>query len=454
MEQELKPYTEYQPTEYEWLPEAPKHWGKRYLFQVCEEQSISNKTVHHQNLLSLSYGNIIKKDINSTKGLLPESFDTYQLVYDGNIILRLTDLQNDHKSLRVGLATQAGIITSAYTCLKPKSVSSKFMYYLLHSFDLRKVFYGMGGGLRQGMGFKDLKYLQLYIPQQTEQDQIVKFLDFKISKINKFIKDKKREIELLKELKQAEINHLVTKGLNPNAPMKDSGIDWIGEIPEHWEVNFLSQVCREQSVSNKMVKNRNLLSLSYGKIINKNINTTNGLLPASFDTYQIVDKGNIILRLTDLQNDHKSLRTGLVTQTGIITSAYTCILPNNRIVSDYLHLLLHSYDICKVFYGMGGGLRQSIGFKEIKRLMILLPTLDEQRKIIKHCLTINYNIEKMVHGIEKEIFMTQEYKVSLISSIVTGKVDVRDVKVEEVFEPEALEEPEVGDEAGEVEEEI
>jgi len=436
----MNPYKEYQSTEYDWLPKVPRHWNKRYLFQVNDEQSISNKNVHHQNLLSLSYGNIIKKDINSTKGLLPESFDTYQVVHNENIILRLTDLQNDHKSLRVGFVTQTGIITSAYTCLKPKNVSSKFIHYLLHAYDLRKVFYGMGGGLRQSIGFKELKYLHLYIPSLPEQDQIVKYLDFKISKINKFIKDKKREIELLKELKQAEINHAVTKGLNPNVSMKNSGINWLGEMPEHWEVRFLSQVCKEQSILNKTFKNQNLLSLSYGKVVNKDINTTEGLLPASFDTYQVVDRGNIILRLTDLQNDHKSLRTGLVTQTGIITSAYTCILPNSSIIPEYLHLLLHSFDVCKVFYGMGGGLRQSIGFKEIRRLFMLLPPMDEQKEIIKKCYVITSNIEKMISGIESEISLTQEYKNSLTCNVVTGKVDVRNVTIDETFEVDTLDE--------------
>ena len=297
-----------------------------------------------------------------------------------------------------------------------------------------------GGGLRQSIGFKELKYLHLYIPSSPEQNQINKFLDFKISKINKFIKEKKREIELLKEQKQAEINHAVTKGLNPNAAMKDSGIDWLGEVPEHWDIRYLSQVCKEQSVSNKNVRNQNLLSLSYGKIINKDINTTEGLLPASFNTYQIVNNGNIILRLTDLQNDHKSLRTGLVTQTGIITSAYTCILPNQSIKPEYLHLLLHSFDICKVFYGMGGGLRQSIGFADIRRLLILLPSPIEQKEIVEKCNLIIEKIEKLISGIEQEILLTQEYKASLISEVVTGKVDLRDINIDEIFELETLDE--------------
>ena len=117
----------------------PLRWNKFMLFQVATEQKISNKNVHHQNLLSLSYGKIKRKDINTNGGLLPTSFDTYQIVNAGNIILRLTDLQNDHKSLRVGFVTETGIITSAYTCLKArKNILPQFLYLILHTYDLRE----------------------------------------------------------------------------------------------------------------------------------------------------------------------------------------------------------------------------------------------------------------------------------------------------------------------------
>lgn len=194
---------------------------------------------------------------------------------------------------------------------------------------------------------------------------------------------------------------------------------------------YLSQTATEQSISNKDIRNQNLLSLSYGKIINKDINTTDGLLPASFDTYQIVHNGNIILRLTDLQNDHKSLRVGLVTQTGIITSAYTCLLPRRNVVPEFLYLLLHSYDVCKVFYGMGGGVRQSIGFDDIRRLLIPVPPLGEQKQIADFCYIKSDFIERLVVSIEKEILLLTEYRTRLISDVVTGKVDVRGINVPE-----------------------
>lgn len=199
------------------------------------------------------------------------------------------------------------------------------------------------GSIQRMLNNSYLKNVIFTIPPREEQGQIVRFLDWKLAKINKLIRAKKRQIALLNEQKQVIINNAVTKGLDPNVPMKDSGIEWIGPIPEHWKILYLSQTATEQSISNKDIHNQNLLSLSYGKIINKDINTTDGLLPASFDTYQIVHNGNIILRLTDLQNDHKSLRVGLATQTGIITSAYTCLLPRGMLfLNFYICCCIHT----------------------------------------------------------------------------------------------------------------
>jgi type I restriction enzyme S subunit len=257
----------------------------------------------------------------------------------------------------------------------------------------------------------------------------VRYLDWKVSQINKLINVKRRQIALLQEQKQATINHLVTTGLNPNAKMKKSGIEWIGEIPEAWEIRTLFGVAVEQKYSNKTSRNQNLLSLSYGKIIAKDINITEGLLPLSFDTYQIVNDGNIILRLTDLQNDHKSLRVGLATQTGIITSAYTCLKIREEILPQYIYYLLHSYDICKVFYGMGGGVRQSIGYKDIRKMPILIPTLKEQMDIVNQCDELRDKFDSYVSNSKKQIDFLSEYRVRLISDVVTGKLDVRGVAV-------------------------
>ena len=168
----------------------------------------------------------------------------------------------------------------------------------------------------------------------------------------------------------------------------------------------------------------NLLSLSYGKIKQKNIETSFGLLPESFETYNIIDKNDIVLRLTDLQNDQKSLRVGLSTQRGIITSAYVTMRAKNPHMAPYLYYLLHTFDIKKGFYGMGDGVRQGLNWDELKHLSFVLPSLSEQQKIAdyldKKCAEIDTLIEK------KQKFLTElaTYKKSMIYEYVTGKKEV------------------------------
>ena len=266
--------------------------------------------------------------------------------------------------------------------------------------------------------------LSIPLPPLVEQEKIVSYLEDKTSKIDAYVADKEKEIELLQELKQKTIADAVTKGLNPDAKMKDSGISWIGEIPEHWEVRHLSQVSYEHYISNKEVHHQNLLSLSYGRIIRKDINTTEGLLPASFDTYQIVEEGNIVMRLTDLQNDHKSLRVGLVKEEGIVTSAYVCLGVYDSIFPSYLYNVLHCYDIRKLFYSMGGGLRQNLNWQGLKKLDIPLPPKDEQQSIVAYIEEKCEKIDKLASELQSEIEYLKEYKQRLIADCVTGQVKV------------------------------
>ena len=196
------------------------------------------------NLLSLSYGNIIRKDINTSDGLLPESFEGYNVIDDGDIILRLTDLQNDQKSLRVGLSHEKGIVTSAYVTLRKRNpaMNSQFFYYLIHSYDVRKGFYGMGAGVRQGLNFAGVRKIMLTLPSVDEQTAIAAFLGKKITQVDNLIANVQAQIEKLKAYKQSLITEVVTKGLDPTVPMKDSGVEWIGEIPAHWEVTRIKNL--------------------------------------------------------------------------------------------------------------------------------------------------------------------------------------------------------------------
>ena len=409
----------------EWIGEIPASWEIHPVYFYFGERRTKNYALKEQNLLSLSYGKIIRKDINTNGGLLPASFNTYNIVENGDIIIRPTDLQNDRKSLRTGLVTERGIITSAYLDLMPiRRINTKFFHYLLHAYDVNKVFYNMGNGVRQGLNFNEFSKLMIFAPEIDEQTTIATFLDCICSEIEELVADIQSEIETLEEYKKSVITEAVTKGLNPDVEMKDSGIEYVGDIPSSWEIHPVYYYFGERKAKNYALKEQNLLSLSYGKIIRKDINTNGGLLPASFNTYNIVEAGDIIIRPTDLQNDKRSLRTGLVTEHGIITSAYIDLMPIGDINSEYFHYLLHAFDVMKVFYNMGNGVRQGLNYSEFSKLMIFAPLRKEQDDIVAYLKDKCSAIEESIALKKEQLETLEEYKKSVIYEYVTGKKEV------------------------------
>ena len=256
-------YNSYKESGVPWLEEIPSHWEVKPGLACIKESKEKNTGLKEETVLSLSYGKIIVKPKEKLTGLVPESFETYQIIKPDDIIIRTTDLQNDKTSLRTGIARDHGIITSAYLNLRPlDGINANFLHYLLHGYDLMKVFYGMGSGLRQNLDFKDFKRMPLVLPTEAETDRIVEFLDHKTAEIDTAIAKKQELIQLLNEQKAILINRAVTKGLNPDVKMKDSGVAWIGEIPEHWEIKrakYLFKAIDERSETGQ----EELLSVSH-----------------------------------------------------------------------------------------------------------------------------------------------------------------------------------------------
>lgn len=218
-----------------WVGEIPNSWSIHPVYYYFSERKNKNIFGVESNLLSLSYGQIIRKNINSNEGLLPESFNTYNIVEEDDIIIRPTDLQNDKRSLRTGIVKERGIITSAYISIKAtKELNAAYFHYLLYIYDVTKVFYNMGNGVRQGLNFSEFSKLLVIEPPIEEQCKIVTYLDRKCNEINSLTKDIQTQIGILEDYKKSIITEAVTKGLNPDVEMKDSGIEWIGEIPKHW----------------------------------------------------------------------------------------------------------------------------------------------------------------------------------------------------------------------------
>ena len=424
----MKGYETYSVTQLPWCDILPAHWNLRRAKYMYKKE---NREVQPEDGVVTCFrdGTVTLRKNRRLTGFTETVQETgYQGIRKGDLVIHVMDAFAG----AVGVSDSDGKGTPVYSvCTAIGDYNNHYYALILREMAKKGFIQSLYRGIRErSSDFRFDVFAKQYlpVPPRDEQDQIVRFLDWKVSEINKLINIRKRQIAELEELKRSKIGNIVM-GQTLDVPQKETRVSWVKSIPAHWEERSLIQVAEEQQIKNTGMVEDNLLSLSYGKIIKKDINTTDGLLPASFEGYQIINSGNIVLRLTDLQNDHRSLRTGLATQRGIITSAYTCLKARDNILPEYLQLQLHVADLCKVFYGMGGGVRQSIGFKDIRRLIVAIPPLDEQKNILNEINGIEVPINDVIAKYQKIILCLEELKTKLISDVVTGKIDVRDVVI-------------------------
>ncbi len=300
-------------------------------------------------------------------------------------------------------------------------LSFDFAFYLMSLIDFK---YLVNPGAVPSINESQISSFLISVPPISEQTQIANYLDTETARIDNLISKQEKLIELLEEQRKSIISHAVTKGLNPNAPMKDSGVEWLGEVPEDWEVKRFGYIFTENKKKNIGLIETNVLSLSYGNIKEKNIDDNKGLLPESFETYQIIEPNDIVFRFTDLQNDKRSLRNAISKYHGIITSAYIGVKTKEN--ADFYNYLFRAYDLQKVFYSMGDGMRQSLKMDELNKMPIVLPKIEAQERIVKFINEENQRINNLVVKQKNLIEKLKEYRSSIISHAVTGKIDVRE----------------------------
>ena len=408
----------------EWLESIPETWNLLQLGSLFSEHKHKNIGMQSSNLLSLSYGKIIRKDINTTDGLLPESFEGYNVIGAGDIVLRLTDLQNDQRSLRVGLCGENGIITSAYTTLRRRNdtISSKYFYYLLHSYDVRKGFYGMGAGVRQGLNYAGVRKIMLAVPSEREQTAIAECLDQKIAQVDALIANVQAQIEKLKAYKQSLITEVVTKGLDPNAPMKDSGVEWIGKIPEDWEVVKTGRLFKENNRS--PIGNDIPLSLSQmdGLVATDDMKES-ALKTSSYDNWKRVEIGDLVL------NRFKAHLGVLFAAnlTGIVSFHYGVYEAKRSLVPKFYEYLYHSNQYKAILGNASNGM--VVGLQNLSNLGFystysLYPPYAEQEKLVSHLDKKCSEIDELIALKQSKIEKLEQYKKSLIYEYVTGKKEV------------------------------
>lgn len=428
-------YPKYKDSGESWLGEVPEHWGISPLLSVAWERNEANKGMQENNLLSLSYGRIVRKDIESNDGLLPESFETYQIVHPGDIVFRLTDLQNDKRSLRTAIVEERGIITSAYLAASPSGINPQFLNYLLRAYDVTKVFYSMGGGLRQSMKFADIKRLPTVIPPHEEQAAIVTFLDRETAKIDALIAGQEKLLALLAEKRQATISRAVTKGLNPEAPMKDSGVEWLGEVPAHWSLKQLKHLARPGTVITYGIVQAGphvdggipyikTSDMSGDALPLDGYARTSAEIDASYARSK-VSTGDLVMAIRATVG--KCLPVPPELDGANLTQGTAKISPGDSISASYLLAAIRATSAQTYFDTMAKGATfKEITLDALRRLPIAVPGQDEQEEIVAFLDSEVSKLDALTAEATRAIDLLKERRTALISAAVTGKIDVRE----------------------------
>ncbi|HEH9414446.1 TPA: restriction endonuclease subunit S [Aeromonas salmonicida] len=426
-------YGQYVSSGYGYLPEVPEHWvilRNRQLFRF-KKRPVGKWANQHQ-LLSLTLKGIIPRDIESGKGKMPAEFDTYQVVEPNNIVFCLFDI--DETPRTVGLSSLKGMVTGAYAVAEvAKEHCPEFVYYYYLHLDEFKGLRPFYTGLRKVVRPETFMGLRVPTPPQEEQRTIAAFLDYETARIDRLITQQQRLIELLKEKRQAVISHAVTKGLNPNAPMKDSGVEWLGQVPEHWGVSPLKYKCE----------------FSGGGTPSKdNLEYWNGSIPwvspKDMKSFWITDAEDKITEQAIKESSTKLVqpgavlmvvRSGILQRTipvGINTIPVTmnqdmkAIRFSSAVYAEWLSFFIKGYeDSLLLDWRKQGATVESIEHEYLANSLILFPPEEEARSIIAALGRRLDKFDQLEQRASDAITLLQERRSALISAAVTGKIDLR-----------------------------
>lgn len=422
-----------------WGTRTPSHWSVRPGLAVLDENRRKNGGLLETQVLSLSYGRVVVKPVEKQRGLVPESYEGYQVLEPGDIVVRPTDLQNDQTSIRVGHVRDRGIITSAYIGLRPRGDWSElYAYQYLTVLDSTKRIYGMGSGLRQQLGWSDLKRMPSLVPPAAEQSAIVKYLAHANSRVDKAIAAKRHVVALLTESRNAVIDALVLGREQTNRAT--SGAPWLESIPSDWTwrrcrtlTTFISSGSRGWA---EFYADEGAMFLQSG-----NLGRNLELKLAGVQRVRLPNAATEGLRTRVNPNDLLVCITGALTgNVAFVPASWTdeayvnqhvaLVRPNLcEVDPEFLAYALKSRPSQSQFRGSEyGGTKQGLGLDEVKNVEVLLPrTTCDQRKIVELIRDETDSIDFAVARVEREIALLREFRTRLVADVVTGQVDVRAV---------------------------
>jgi type I restriction enzyme, S subunit len=425
-------YESYKDSGVEWLGEIPSHWKlKKNKFLISEKKDTVGKTSSNFTLLSLTLQGVIVRDMDNPHGKFPAEFNTYKIVAPNNLIFCLFDVEETPRT--VGHANHNGMITGAYEIFEcGNEIDSRYFYYYYLSLDFDKCLRSLYSGLRKVIKIDTFLSIKSPIPPIDEQKRIVEFLDRKTAEIDQAIEQKQRLIKLLKEQKAILIDRAVTKGLNPNVPMRDSGIDWIGEIPEHWDVKHVKHVSKFITSGPRgwaeYYTDEGSFFLQSGNLNNSmgiELQKANRIQPPNG-----AEGRRTRLRDNDVLVCITGANTGRVAiakldDEEIFINQHLCLIRSTEEIDPlFLSFCLHSSLGQTYFILSQYGLKEGLGLENIKNAFILKPSLNEQREISKFLSKNLSEFDKAEATILKQINYLNELKYIFIAEAVTGKLKI------------------------------
>lgn len=425
----LKPYDSYADTPAIWIDKIPSSWESKMVKELFVERrtKVSDKDYP---ALSVSKAGIVPQLETAVK---TDNGDNRKLVRRGDFVI---NSRSDRKGSS-GISPYDGSVSLINIVLRPTTDENlKFLHYLLRSYPFTEEFYRNGRGLVSDLWttrYSELKNIFLPIPTHSEQEKIVKFLDWKITSMNQYVNEKRKEIQRLKELKTSEINRAVSKGIRTNTKIRSNASSWLGDIPYHWEMlpsKRLFALRKEKALSSDV---QLTASQKYGVVPQQWFMEQEGrrvtVVFTGEDILKHVEKGDFVISMRSFQGGIEYSDF-----TGKISSAYVMIIPNHDYVNDrYFKWLLKSPAYIKALRGTSDLVRdgQALRYANFAKIDLPLVPLDEQAEIADYLDDYCKTIDKAISNIRKEIMSIQELKTRTIADVVTGKVNVQNIDIPE-----------------------
>ena len=428
----MERYNEYKDSGVQWLGEIPSHWDMLALKHILKlRKKLVGKQSYKYDLLSLTLQGIIKRDIDNPTGKFPSSFDTYQEVNAGDFVF--CNFDNEETPRAVGLSEYKGMITGAYDVLscKNSNLTNRYLIYYFLYIDDAKRFKPLYKGLRKTVPFDSFMSYKIPVPSIEEQQAIAFYLDTATAEIDEAIAQQKKMIDLLNERKQIIINNAVTKGLNPDAPMKDSGVEWIGEIPEHWVVRRMASLgvfSKGGGISRDNLLEEGEPAILYGDIYTKY-------------NYFAEDIKNHVSKKVALASVEVHKNELLMTGSGETKEdiGKTIVFLGNKAYAggDVIIFKQDNNNSSFLSYALNSSYAKNFRYKEskgeivvhiyanaVRQLYLALPDITEQNSIVEYLNNKVGIIDSEICVVRKQISLLQERKQIIINDVVTGKVKV------------------------------